>query len=102
MVAPFPSPTSALEGGYHDVLAWQHSLSLLLAEPQFLPSSIPLQDFCSSDTHSVCSSPKLVLETDHLSQLRDILALLKLLYSFATQGVRSVNSGCERREEGGG
>ena len=46
------------------------------------------KDFCSSDANSLSSGPKLVSEADHFFQLKETLALLKLLYSFATEGVK--------------
>ena len=56
--------------------------------PPSLSPPLPPKDFCSSDANSLSSSPKLVSETDHFSQLKEALTLLKLLYSFATEGVK--------------
>ena len=66
-----------------------HHVNLPLPFPLSpLPSPLSPKDFCSSDANSLSSGPKLVSETDHFSQLNETLTLLKLLYSFATEGVK--------------
>ena len=50
------------------------------------------QDFTSSEANSVTGPVKSVSEGgNHLAQLRDILTLLNLLYSFTTQGKGAVS-----------
>lgn len=44
-----------------------------------------LQDFCSSEAHSVPGKVKAVTETDSLAPLADLLALLKLLQAFTQE-----------------
>ena len=47
--------------------------------------SLLLQDFCSSEAHSVPGKVKVVTETDNLAPLADLLALLKLLHTFTRE-----------------
>ena len=62
------------------------SLSLSLFSTLPLSPTISLQDFCSSESHSIAGEIKVVTEPDHLSPVREILQLLSVLHRYVVQG----------------
>ena len=67
----------------------EHSIILLLFPPSLPPPR--LQDFCSSEAHSLAGAVRQVTDTDHLAPLKDCLASLRQLHSLSNQGTNSLH-----------